>query len=241
MKKLDYRIKSLALFSLICLCLTACKIDEIETYHSKRALFFPRVHPENSQLIIDSVFVSFSHYQGKDELQVPFTISLVGPLLKQDLEYVVTIDQEKTTAQKIDYVLPEKCLFRKGMIRDTLWVTIKKANLKDDDYLLVMRVEANENFSVGYYNRQVAKLAFNNIISQPGWWDKQITEVFFGAYSYKKLTTIIDAAKEAGIEFVGTEEMPLSEIRKIALIAKYYIAKNGITEDNGDEMIIVVY
>lgn len=234
-------IKSIILLLMICFCLTSCKIDEIEPYNSKRSLFFPKLHPKDSKITIDSLYVSFSHHNGKDELKIPFTVSLVGQLLDKDMEYVVSVDKEKTTAQEIDYILPEKCIFRKGQVSDTLWVTVKKANLKDKEVLLVMKVTENETFTPGYYNRQIAKLAFNNIISQPTWWNEQITDVFFGVYSYKKFVTIIDAAAEKGIEFISTEDLKPSEIRKIALIAKDYISKNEVKEEDGTEMIILVY
>lgn len=234
-------LKSLILFLFACLLLTGCKTDEIDTYGSKRALFFPNLHPNDNKIIIDSIFVSFSHHPGVDELEIPFRVSLIGPLLESDLEYSVSVIDETTTATTKDYELPEKFIFRKGMVHDSLWIKIKRENLGDREALLAFKVVENKNFTVGFYDRQIAKLAFNDIISQPKWWDKEIITNFFGEYSYKKYTTIILAAKEYGIEFNSTEGMFHWQIRKIGLIAKDYIRANGITEEDGSEMIIIVY
>lgn len=234
-------LKSSALFLVIFTSLIACKIDEIDVYNSKRALFFPKYHPENTKLVIDSVFVSFSHYPDADELEIPFRVSLIGANLEEDLPYSVSVVDAKTTALKGSYDFTANPIFRKGMAHDTLWVKIKRADLGDEESLLVMTINETENFELGFSRNVLAKLAFSNIKSQPAWWTKDITNSYFGAYSYKKYQTIIIAAGEEGIEFSSTEGLTPTEIRNIALITQDYIAKNNIKEEDGKDMIIVAY
>lgn len=234
-------LKSSALFLVICTSLIACKIDEIDVYNSKRALFFPKYHPENTKLVIDSVFVSFSHYPDAEELEIPFRVSLIGANLEEDLPYSVSVVDAKTTALKDSYDFPANPIFRKGVAHDTLWVKVKRAGLGDEESLLVLTINETANFELGFSQNIVAKLAFNNIKSQPKWWTKDIINSYFGVYSYKKYQTIIIAAEEEGIEFSSTDGLTPTEIRNIALIAQDYIARNNIKEANGEDMIIVAY
>ena len=72
---------------------------------------------------------------------------------------------------------------------------------------------------------------------KPLWWTKEIELAFLGPYSYEKLEAIV-AANEGFTTFEGLD---ITTRRKIALNTKEYIRKHGITEANGDAMVIPIY
>lgn len=241
MKNINNILRSFILFVVVCISLTACKTDEIGVYNAKQALFFPRLNPTNTKIIIDSINVSFTHYPGAEELEIPFRVSLIGTSLLEDLQYSVSVVEERTTAPKDSYDFPKNPIFRKDMSHDTLWIKIKRANLGDKELLLVVKINENENFEQGFFNNVTARLAFNDIKSKPAWWNADIINNYFGTYSFEKYETIIKAANEEGIIFTSTEGLTPTEKREIAIITKDYIAKNGITELSGEDMIIIAY
>ena len=95
----------------------------------------------------------------------------------------------------------------------------------------------NENFGLGYIGYTDVRVRFNDMKMKPLWWTKEIELAFLGPYSYEKLEAIV-AANEGFTTFEGLD---ITTRRKIALNTKEYIRKHGITEANGDAMVIPIY
>lgn len=227
-------------FLFFTLSFVGCKNQETETYSSKNALFFPKISgtygKDDYKRGIDTAYVSFTHHPGKDRYVVPFRISLIGNLTK-DTEYKLMVVDTLSSALPEDYELPEKLIFREGMPHDTLFVTLKKtANLDGKEVTLCLRLVENDHFTLGHYDRLQVKVRFNNIISKPGWWTTDIELGFFGPYSYEKYNAFI---LSSGL--ITIEGLNATEIRKLALNLKLYIAENELTEKDGSPMIIPIY
>lgn len=218
----------------------SCKEQFVETYSDERYLFFERYmrDDDNKNVRVDTVEFSFSHYVGKEIIDIPFTVKLVGDLLTEDTEYKVEVVKDQTTAKEGQYSFPDKLLFRKGIPTDTLWVKAYRDKLtKDEEVVLFMRIAENDIFKRGYTTYTDAKLRFNNKIVKPLWWSKVITDAIFGEYSYKKLETIV----AANPDFTTIDDLSQTEIRKIAINTKEYILLNNILEENGTPMVILAY
>lgn len=224
----------------ILLLVGSCKEQIIEKYSSVDYLYFERMM-KNSQGVetrVDTVALSFSQYGTANTLVIPFTIKLIGNVLGEDKEYKVRVVTEATTARVGQYTLPEKLIFKKGVTTDSLNVTIhREALAEDEEVVLMLALEENSNFRVGYYTYDVVKLRFNNRIVQPLWWTYDpVSTVYFGDYSYEKLQTIV-LANPGFTTIVG---ISWTEVRKIAKITKKYIEENNITEKDGSPMILPI-
>lgn len=224
--------------------LQSCSEEEVPTYSYDKCLYFHRYmqNEEGERVRVDTVDMSFSHHYGITEFTQEFYLGLIGDTLSSDMEYKLEVVEKETTAKPDQYSLPEKLIFHKGTEKDILNITVYKDKMaKDEQAVLVLRLVENENFKVGYsavgdsYTK--IKFRFNNKISRPLWWKGDISNVFFGEYSYKKFETII----LANPGFTTVEGMGSAEIRKIALNAKKYIEENGITEEDGSPMEFPIY
>lgn len=214
---------------------TGCKEEMTDTYIAKHSIFFPKKDKANKR--IDTVYVSFFNNPGKDELKVPFKINLIGNILDSDTEYSVEVIDSLTTAVAGEYALPEKILFRKGVPTDSLYITIfKKESLLTKSATVTLQIAENENFRVGYSDRQQIKLRFDNIISKPSWWNKEIESVYLGKFSPKKYQLYIETSGKT-----STEGLEGWQLREICLKMKKRIEEEKITEEDGSPMEIKSY
>ena len=95
------KINNIFLIAILMLCFTGCSISEIDKYTDKNALFFPKTEVYDSNIILDSVFASFSHYPGIDELSIPFKVSLIGRFLDQDKEYSISVVESEIVKEEL--------------------------------------------------------------------------------------------------------------------------------------------
>lgn len=86
-------------------------------------------------------------------------------------------------------------------------------------------IKENENFQPGFVGQRSITINFNDIASQPLWWDSTV-ESYLGAYDAYKLDEFI---KCTGVnDLTGVDE---TLIRKYALDFKAYIEENGLDID----------
>lgn len=225
--------------------LQSCSVQEVDVFSgSERYVYFKRFikDKDGKNVRVDTAMVSFSHHYGVTEYVQNYYLGLVGQIPENDMEYKLQVVAEGTTATPEQYSIPEKLIFKGGQTEDILPVTIYKDKIAEgDERVLILRLVESDDLKVAFSNPNDSytdiKFRFNNKISKPLWWDDTIAAVFFGEYSYKKYVTII----EANPGFNSIEGKNSAEIRQIAINAKEYIKKNGITEDDGSEMTIPIY
>lgn len=218
--------------------LQSCDKQEVFSYEADRALFFERWEQVGTNNIrLDTVQYSFSHYVGIEDLEHRFKINLIGNLLEEDMAYRVIVVDSLTTATEDQYTIKDP-IFRKGRSSDSLTVVLHKTPaLKDKQVYLTLRLVENENFDLGYMGYTDVRVRFNDMKVKPLWWTDEVELAFLGPYSYEKLETIV-AANEGFTTFEGLD---ITARRKIALNTKDYIRQHGITEANGDAMVIPIY
>lgn len=219
---------------LICFCLALASCDKEGTGMYDAAQRFIYI-PDSAGM--DTAFVSFKHHPGVDTYRVPFEIRLIGEKAGQDLSYGLMVVDSLTTAAAAEYKLPEHPLFGSGKYRDTLWIELLKTErLQTQEVRLVVMLVPNENFEAGYSDRLTASVTFNDMMSQPLWWDDYITINFLGEYSEKKYMEFFTCTGVSDLT-----DMPAWKIRQLILEFREYIEKNKITEANGEPMVVVAY
>lgn len=200
-----------------------CTTNTAEFYSGPRYLYV--VNDSGA----DTAYVSFSNYPGLKQLEVPFAISLTGEMPGEDMEYKLEVVDSLTTAKSGDYALPERLIFRKDRITDTVNITIKneRAELFRQSFKVTFRIVANEYFQPGYTDRRDIKITFNDIKGKPDWWKDDLEKMILGTYSDKKMEHFILATRVNSLE--GVE---LSEVRRLTLIFKKYLRENNIMEED---------
>ena len=219
----------------------SCSTEEIESWKTERALYFEK-HVFNEERYewerIDTASISITNYFGQDEIKHYFKINLLGDTLKVDMEYALVVVDSMTTAKEGMVTLPEKVVFRKGVVSDSLVLTVHADKVPEgEEYKITYRLIPNEYFILGYKGYLQVSLRFNNKVMCPPWWDYKIVEVYLGEWSQKKMETLYIATD--GIN--SFENLRATERRYYALQLKQYIEKNGITEEDGTPMMVPIY
>ncbi len=232
------RIAVVLTVSIALLSITNCKQLELEPYSSKSALYIANECPETGATGIDSAFVTFFTAPTATELEVPFVVSLIGNIPESDLEYEIEVIDSLTTALSGEYRIPNKLIFRAGMVHDTLrLIVLKSDRLSTQDVKLSIRIKENENFNLGYFGKLTAGVRYNNIKVMPDWWDDVVVSVYLGEFSFEKYELFLTVVEGANT-FDSAEAF---EKRTMALEFKEYIEENGNTEADGQPMVIPIY
>lgn len=207
--------------------LYGCNSEKVDYYNGKRALYFEREQFVSSVGYVrkDTVNLSLTHYAGVNEVRYPFKILLVGELLTEDTEYEVERVDSLSTAKEGMVGLPDKLLFKKGVSTDSLWVTIFKDKVpEDEEFCIAYQLVDNENFDAGYAGYTTVKVWFNNLVSKPLWWDEEVERVFLGEWSQEKFEAL---ALVTGI--FSFEGLSATEKRRYSLRLKEYVEENNLS------------
>ena len=208
----------------------ACSEDEINNYQSTRYLYFSK--PE----VLDSAtFLSFSHYPGATEKTINVEVTLIGDLLEENASYQLEIDQDSTTADPSDYELDLPQTFAANQVKDPIEIKVFNKNLANKEVTLYLRIVENEHFTPGLKKNRAARIIFNDIASQPLWWDDDIETLFLGTWTPEKYEKFIESS---GITDLSGYEF--TEIRKICLQFKEDIRTHGWKEADGSPMELPV-
>jgi hypothetical protein len=229
MKKIIFILVSACL-----LCLSGCREDKIDLYHGDHYI---RIIKNLTQ---DSTTVAFLLAPGATELDSMMIVETAGLAYPVEKSYKISVDKQFTTAvEGQHYKLPEKTGFKAGQNRDTLAIKFyRTADMKNQTFRLVLRVEENENFKLGQIQYQYKVFLVHDKISQPAWWTADISASYLGPYSDLKYQYFINVTGIADL----TGATP-SELRIYALKLKYWLEEqringNMILEVNGDEMVV---
>ena len=207
-----------------------CDSSKVDYYDGNRALYFEReqfIVTENGSgyVRLDTVNLNLSHYPGINEVRHPFKIRLIGNVLLEDTEYEMMKIDSLSTAKEGMVSLPDRLLFKKGVVVDSLWVTVHKNKVETDgEYYVTYKLIENENFTVGYTGYTMVKVWFNNLIKAPLWWDKEVEDIFLGEWSQEKFEILVQVT---GV--FSFEGLSATEKRKYSLQLKEYIEENNLS------------
>ena len=219
----------------------SCSTEDVESWKTERALYFEKQvfnEEEYKWERVDTALISIPNYFGQNEIVHYFKINLLGDTLSVDTEYSLIVVDSMTTAEDGMVTLPEKAVFHKGVVSDSLVLTVHADKVPEDKaFKITYRLIPNEHFILGYKGYLQVTLHFNNEESCPPWWDAKIVEVYLGSWSQKKMETLYIAT--GGVS--SFENLGATECRYYALQLKRYIEENGITEEDGSPMVVPIY
>ena len=218
-------MKQIVIIMLIFAGLWACNMDEVEVYSAQRYLFFA-----DSSMGLDTAAFSFSHYPGDETHDVSFYVSLTGIPATEDLTYEVEVVDSLTTADPVDYEMPENLIFPAGQVVSVMNIRCKnvRPELESQRVYVTFRIKGNENFQPGLEGKQTVRIAFDNIKSKPLWWTGDLEEYVLGAYSDKKFELLV--------QFTGENDwsdFSLSQARDLTIQFKVYLIEYNVMEEDG--------
>jgi hypothetical protein len=193
------------------LLLSSCREDRIECYGSENYIHFKQKS--------DSPYrFSFATMPGADTYVLDIPVILIGNALEEDKPFAVEVVKDgdvKTTAPESTFSVPQAPLFKKGVFEDVLSVTFTNSAELSTEKVLVLRVAQNENFKKGPVDYQLVEIHYSNILAQPSWWDKSMSEAYLGPYSDIKYTAFIEAT--------GVSELDPKEQAKLTAYVMQFV------------------
>lgn len=175
----------------------------------------------------DTTTVSFKVYNDGEDAIIPIEVFVGGKIQEDDLYFTVSADKSRTTLPDDLFVLPQDCKIRKGLLVDTIYVTLKNASiLRDKAKLLALMINESDGVMQGdrYYSR--ALISVIDRLFKPDWWSvldgiggnsNTVDLYYLGLYSEKKYEMFLDELKKDNVVFNGKDKPML---RKYALRLK---------------------
>lgn len=198
---------------LIILAIAACDKKEIETWAGEHYVYFTTpedVDPDDVSLA-DSIDISFFFYL-EDKIQYPLEVGLTGKPFDEDVPFKVVVDEEKSNLPSDLYDLPEYFTFRKGRVKDTIYVTLKNDRLLlEQKYNLKLNIVSNDKVLTHKGKNASRLLLVSDIAVRPSWWVTDPIEWWYlGDYSRKKY--------ELFMQVTGESQLDLNNLGKARLL-----------------------
>lgn len=230
MRKLYY-----ALSVLLAIISIGCDKKDIATYESGHYVYFTTNDEyRNKDVSVDSIVISFFFYLN-DDIEYPIEVGLTGRLFSEDTPFKVVVDKEKSDLPEKLYRLPEFFMFRKGRVKDTIYVKLKNDPiLKEKAYTLKLDIVEYGNVLThrGKNARRILKIS--DIAERPKWWtDNPIVWYYLGDYSRKKYELFM---KVTGVsDLTG---MDMGKVRLLTLQFQHWLDSQNpkILDEDGNEM-----
>lgn len=191
----------------------------------------------------DTTTVSFRMYNEGEDAEIPVEVSVYGQMQDEDLHFNISVDVERTTLPANLYVLPTDCKIRKGLLTDTIYVTLKNAPmLRTETKVLALQVVEGDGVKQGDYLYSRAFITVTDRLFKPDWWSvndagteynpgNSVDWYYLGEYSEKKYQMFLDELKKDDIVFDGKDKQVL---RKYSLRLKNTLKQMNEGKDRED-------
>lgn len=212
------------LIGFFALLITSCKREGIQSYSGDQYVQF--IGSEQ-----DTVLMSFFFHPGKSEVQIPFPVRMVGLMPERDLEYTIAVHEEPTTARSEHFTIPSSFSFRKGLMQDTAYITVKNTpDLATHDFILAIYIKDGPDLLAGQSEYAYRVIKLNDRVSKPDWWDANMDRFYLGTYSELKFRKFMEVT---GVGDLTAYSDP--ERRVYMLQFKYYLIE---MKDNGTPVLL---
>jgi hypothetical protein len=175
-------MKKIIFMTMVCIVTLSggCKSDDIMTYEGAEYIQFARS-------FADSVTVTFLNAGGIPEYDYPVLVELVGNPASHDRTFSVEVLDDYTTATSVNYSMPSEFVLPAGAVDGTFAVKfINTPDLSAKELRLTLRIVSSEQLKAGETQNTLLVIRFSDMVKQPAWWDRTITDSFLGLYSEKK-------------------------------------------------------
>lgn len=186
---------------LLVVALFSCKEVPLKVFGDEHHIYFDKFYmdanfpgKEKKELTEGSFF-----FLPEDQMQseVHLLVHMTGRLLTADVPFGLKVVEDMTTATPDMYELDEMYIFKANNVdfekdknqSQLISIKIKKTNeviANPDGYQLTVELVPLGDLQLGQLERRRAIIHISNHAFKPKWWDKDVEEKLFGAYSSRK-------------------------------------------------------
>ena len=217
----------------VLLLLSSCQEESLKTFGDEHYIYFEKFYKDAvspGKEKADSTLASFFFYADDvNELEAQVVVNMAGRDLEKDEIFRLKVVPEMTTATSDEYKLADHYTFRarpaaKGATNrsDTIGIKMyRSARLKDMPHGIRLTVELVPmgDLRLGQTERIRGIITLIRDAVKPKWWDKEVTDNLFGAYSsrkYKLFLLYIDPGATLNEEMLKT-----APYKAIQLVMKF--------------------
>lgn len=159
--------------------MVGCQENERMIYTEKASVYFSSL-TEN-----DSISYSFaSGLTNEDVVNIP--VRIIGEQVPYDRKIALSVDPVSTATEGVQYKdLSTTLVLSAGMVEANVSVTVMNRNLEEGDVSLVLNLETNEDFDLGYAEHLKAKLIITDQLVKPSYWNMPLS-LYYGSYTKAK-------------------------------------------------------
>lgn len=191
----------------------------------------------------DTTTVSFKMYNEGEDAEIPIEVSVYGQMQDEDLHFNISADVERTTLPANLYTLPSDCKIRKGLLTDTIYVTLKNdPMLKTETKVLALQVVEANGVKQGDRLYSRAFITITDRLFKPSWWSvndagtesypaNSVEDYYLGEYSETKYQMFLNELKKDDMVFDGKDKQVL---RKYSLKLKNTLKQMNEGQDKED-------
>lgn len=177
----------------------------------------------------DTTTVSFKMYNEGEDAEIPVEVTVYGQMQDEDLHFNISADTKRTTLPANLYTLPADCKIRKGLLTDTIYVTLKNdPMLQTETKVLALQVVEANGVKQGDYLYSRAFISVTDKLFKPDWWSvndagtelspaNSVDWYYLGEYSETKYQMFLNELKKDDMVFDGKNKQVL---RKYSLKLK---------------------
>lgn len=194
----------------------------------------------------DTTRVCFQFYaleEGADVkvAEVPIEVTICGKVQDKDLTFTLSVDEAISTYPASQCILPEKCVFKSGQLKDTIYIKLKNSpNLLEETKRIALKINSEGEVSEGIWTNSRAIIVVTDRLFKPDWWDfkdisggySSVDYYYLGFYSEKKYLMFLEELQKDDVVFDGEDKQVL---RKYSLRLKNTLKR--IKEETGKDVV----
>lgn len=216
---------------------SSCSEKDIMIYEDETpAVYFEMLAADGTSLR-DSLVFSFPITEEPTH-QLDLRVRIIGFAADRERTINVGVNAAESTAEAgTHYDLPGSVTIPAGAYETTIPVTLRREGLKDKEVRLVVALQPNADFSLGFTRGHEAILRWGDKYIKPDNWDSTVYKDCWGEFTEKKYSIILSVC--------GIEELPLpSDISTLGYYnrkVREYLSENPQYEPDGTPISIPVY
>ena len=222
---------------LLAVAVAGCSEKDIMIYEDETPAVYFEMLAADGVSLRDSLVFSFP-ITDEPTHRLDLRVRLLGFAADRDRTINVGVHAGETTAVAgTHYDLPESVTLPAGAYETTIPVTLRREGLKDKEVRLVVALQPNADFSLGFTRGHEAILRWGDKYIKPDNWDSTVYKNCFGDFTEKKYGIILSVC--------GIEELPLpSDISTLGYYNRKVradLSENPQYETDGTPISIPVY
>lgn len=225
MKKIYLKSSFLLVVSLIAI---SCQENDRMVFSDNPSVYFSSLTQNDS--------ISYSFASGKtNEDTVSIPIKIIGPSVSYDRTISFIIDPVSTAKEGVQFKeLNKEVTLPAGAVTTKIDIIVLNKDLENSDVRLIIDLQSNEYFNLGFTENLKAKLVITNQLVKPTYWDMPLS-FYYGDYSKAKHRLCIQIQ---GFDFPPTMDFKkVSDYMSYGRLVYNYLLKTPVWDEDTQKWI----